>query len=98
MEKFVILDESYLDEMAALYKAAFNGEPWNDNWSDENQLLEYVKEKAIGFHAINFGLFVDDRLVAISLGQIVCWRHDSRRIYRRRKEDYHCSYLQKLWK
>ena len=84
--------------MAALYKSAFNGEPWNDDWSDEKQLLEYVKEKAGSFHAINFGLFVDDRLVAISLGQIVCWRHDSRRIYRRRKEDYHCSYLQKLWK
>ena len=73
MEKFVILDNSYLNEMAALYKAAFSGEPWNDNWSDENQLLEYVKEKAGGFHAINYGLLMDDELVAISLGQITHW-------------------------
>ena len=73
MEKFVILDDSYLNEMAALYKAAFSGEPWNDNWSDENQLLEYVKEKAGGFHALNYGLLVDDELVAVSLGQITHW-------------------------
>ena len=76
MEKFVVLDDSYMNEMAALYKSTFNGEPWNDDWSDENQLLEYVKEKAGGFHAINYGLLVDEKLVAISLGQITHWWED----------------------
>ena len=32
-EEFIILDESYLDEMAELYKNAFAGKPWNDDWS-----------------------------------------------------------------
>ena len=73
MEEFVILDQSYLQEMAQLYKAAFYGEPWNDDWSDEAQLMEYVKEKSGGYHAINYGLLADGKLVAISLGQITHW-------------------------
>lgn len=73
MEEFVILDQSYLQEMAQLYKSAFYGEPWNDDWSDEEQLMEYVKEKSGGYHAINYGLLADGKLVAVSLGQITHW-------------------------
>ena len=73
MEEFIILDQSYLPEMVKLYKSAFYGEPWNDDWSDEEQLTEYIKEKSGGFHAINYGLLIDGALVAISLGQITHW-------------------------
>ena len=73
MEEFVILDRSYLEEMASLYKSAFFGEPWNDDWSDEEQLMEYIKEKSGGFRAINYGLRLDGKLVALSLGQITHW-------------------------
>lgn len=73
MEEFVLLNQSDLPEMAELYKSAFYGEPWNDDWSDEKQLMEYVKEKSGGYHAINYGLRIDGRLVAISLGQITHW-------------------------
>lgn len=73
VEEFVILDQSYLGEMASLYKSAFFGEPWNDDWSDEEQLAEYIKEKSGGFHAINYGLRIDGKLVAISMGQITHW-------------------------
>ncbi|MCR5002274.1 MAG: GNAT family N-acetyltransferase [Lachnospiraceae bacterium] len=59
--------------MVQLYKSAFYGEPWNDDWSDEEQLTEYVKEKSGGYHAINYGLIIDGRLAAISLGQITHW-------------------------
>jgi aminoglycoside 6'-N-acetyltransferase I len=40
---------------------------------DEEQLTEYVKEKSGGFHAINYGLLIDGKLVAISMGQITHW-------------------------
>ena len=43
-EEFIILDESYLNEMAELYKTAFAGEPWNDDWSDREQLYSYIRE------------------------------------------------------
>ena len=73
MEEFKIINHTYIQEMARLYKSAFYGEPWNDDWSDEEQLTEYVKEKSGGFHAINYGLFIDGKLVALSMGQITHW-------------------------
>ena len=73
MEEFIVMNQSYLQEIANLFKSAFAGEPWNDDWSDEEQLIEYIKEKSGGFHAINYGLLLDGKLVAISLGQIDHW-------------------------
>lgn len=73
MEEFVLLNQSDLSDMAELYKSAFYGEPWNDDWSDEKQLMEYIKEKSGGYHAINYGLRIDGKLAAISLGQITHW-------------------------
>ncbi|MCR4652681.1 MAG: GNAT family N-acetyltransferase [Eubacterium sp.] len=72
-EKFLVLDHTYLAEMADLYKSAFYGKPWNDDWSDREQLMEYVREKSGGLHALNYGLIIDRKLVAISLGQITHW-------------------------
>ena len=34
MEEFIVLDSTYLDQMASLYQKAFSGDPWNDDWSD----------------------------------------------------------------
>ena len=73
MEEFIVLDDTYLNQMALLYKNAFRGEPWNDDWSDEAQLSEYIKEISKNFHALNFGLLVDGKLVAMSVGMIRHW-------------------------
>ena len=72
-EEFIILDESYLDEMAELYKNAFAGEPWNDDWSNREQLYEYIKEISGAYNCLNFGLKMDGKLVAMSLGMIRHW-------------------------
>ena len=73
MEQFIQLDESRLSEAAQLYKDAFAGEPWNDDWSDQKQLTEYIKEVSGHYNALNYGLLIDGKLVAISLGQIRHW-------------------------
>jgi aminoglycoside 6'-N-acetyltransferase I len=73
MEEFILLDETYLPQMAELYKNAFNGEPWNDDWSDPVQLNEYIKEISGGYNALNYGLVIDGRLAAMSLGMIRHW-------------------------
>ena len=72
-EEFIVLDESYIDDMAKLYKASFAGEPWNDDWSNEEQLYEYVKEISSAYNRLNYGLKVDNKLVAMSLGMIRHW-------------------------
>jgi aminoglycoside 6'-N-acetyltransferase I len=72
-EKFIVLDETYLPQMAELYKVAFGCEPWNDDWSDENQLKEYVKEISCSFNSLNYGLLINGRLSAVSIGMIRHW-------------------------
>ena len=73
MEEFIVLDDTYLNQMALLYKNAFRGEPWNDDWSDEAQLSEYIKEISKNFKALNFGLLIDGELAAMSVGMIRHW-------------------------
>ena len=73
MEEFIRLDESYLPKMAELFKSAFRGEPWNDDWSDPVQLNEYIKEISGGYNALNYGLIIDGRLAAMSIGMIRHW-------------------------
>ena len=59
MEQLILLDASYLPQMAELYKISFAGEPWNDDWSDTEQLMEYMKEISGSYNALNFGLLQD---------------------------------------
>ncbi|MBO6219065.1 MAG: hypothetical protein J6N81_05770 [Treponema sp.] len=68
-EEFIILDESCLLQAAQLFKSAFAGEPWHDDWSSQEMLLEYIKEVSGGYNALNFGLLVDGKLAAISLAE-----------------------------
>jgi aminoglycoside 6'-N-acetyltransferase I len=73
MEEFKLLDESYLNEMAKLYQSAFINEPWNDNWSDEEQLNLYIKDLACNSNSLNYGLLIDGKLEAVSIGMIKHW-------------------------
>lgn len=72
-EELIKLDESYLPLIVELYKKAFMGEPWNDNWSDRNQLEEYIRDVACYFNGINYGLLIDGKLAAVSLGSVRHW-------------------------
>ncbi len=67
------LDESYLPQMAELYGKAFSGEPWNDDWRDTKQLSEYMKDISKAYNALNYGLVVDGKLIAMSVGKINHW-------------------------
>ena len=70
---FIKIDQSYLCQMKELYKSAFKGEPWNDDWSDEKQLDLYMREVCGGFNALNFGLVEDGNLLALSAGRVSHW-------------------------
>lgn len=59
--------------MAELYRLSFGGEPWNDDWSDDLQLMEYIREISGAFHSLNYGLIIDGKLIAISIGMIRHW-------------------------
>ncbi|MBE5895499.1 MAG: GNAT family N-acetyltransferase [Lachnospiraceae bacterium] len=59
--------------MADLYREAFSGPPWNDDWSDSVQLTEYMKDITRAYRALNYGLLVDGKLVCMSVGRINHW-------------------------
>ena len=78
MEKFIKLDAGRLPEMAELYKTAFRGEPWNDDWSDEDQLYAYITDLTGQSYSLTFGYFdgdqlIDGKLAAMSVGMIRHW-------------------------
>ncbi len=72
-EEFITLKETDLTDMVQLYREAFTGPPWNDDWSDGERLKVYMKEISGGYNSLNFGLRIDDRLVAMSVGMIRHW-------------------------
>ena len=72
-EKFIELDESYFEEVAELFRSAFAGEPWNDDWSDRVQLMKYVREISSSYNKLNYGLIINGRLAAVSLGMLRHW-------------------------
>ncbi len=56
-----------------LFASVFTNEPWNDDWSDENQLNEYLKDVMSGRNPLNLGLYDGTELVGISFGHIKHW-------------------------
>ena len=71
--ELIMLDGSYLPAIAELYKDAFNGDPWNDDWSDSSQLKEYIKDVSNNFEGLNYGLLSDGKLIAAALGSVRHW-------------------------
>ena len=67
------LNESHMPQMLELFKEAFSGEPWKEDWSDEKQLNEYMKDISMAYHALNYGLLLDGKLVCMSVGKMNHW-------------------------
>ncbi|MBE6753891.1 MAG: GNAT family N-acetyltransferase [Ruminococcaceae bacterium] len=56
-----------------LFCSVFTREPWNDDWSDEQQLDSYIID-LIGCHnSLTYGMYEDGQLVGLSMGLIKHW-------------------------
>ncbi len=71
--ELIELTSTDLPKIAEIFRAAFAGDPWNDDWSDTEQLYEYIREISGGYNALNYGLLVDGELVAVALGMARHW-------------------------
>ncbi|HEM3471405.1 TPA: GNAT family N-acetyltransferase [Streptococcus suis] len=56
-----------------LFLSVFSQEPWNDDWSDEEQLDRYLGDLLSHPGALCFGLLDQGSLIALSLGHIRYW-------------------------
>ncbi len=72
MYELRLLQEEHLELMKEFFKDIFTREPWNEDWSDEEQLTAYIRDIACCFNSISYGYFENETLVALSIG---CKRH-----------------------
>ena len=72
-ERFVELGEKDIPIMAEVFRSAFGHKPWNEDWSNEAQLTAYLGETVCAANSLCYGLFVNDRLTAISVGIKRSW-------------------------
>ncbi|MCK4075516.1 GNAT family N-acetyltransferase [Streptococcus suis] len=62
-----------IEMVKQLFLSVFSQEPWNDDWSDEEQLDRYLGDLLSHPRALCFGLIDQDKLIALSLGHIRYW-------------------------
>ncbi|NQN54176.1 GNAT family N-acetyltransferase [Streptococcus suis] len=62
-----------MEMVKQLFLSVFSQEPWNDDWSDEEQLNRYLGDLLSHPRALCFGLIDQDMLIALSLGHIRYW-------------------------
>ena len=62
-----------LMEIKNLFRSVFSGPPWNEDWSDDQQLDEYLKDLIEVRGSLLFGLYEEEELIGISIGKIKHW-------------------------
>ncbi|HFI0120921.1 TPA: GNAT family N-acetyltransferase [Streptococcus suis] len=70
LKELIVADMEMVKE---LFLSVFSQEPWNDDWSDEEQLDRYLGDLLSHPRALCFGLIDQDMLIALSLGHIRYW-------------------------
>lgn len=67
------LDASDFDHIKMLFRTVFTAPPWNEDWSDEDQLNEYLRDLMGQRTPLSLGLFENGTLIGLSLGYIKHW-------------------------
>lgn len=62
-----------INEIKQLFYDIFTREPWNDDWSNENQLHEYISDLIGNRNSLSFGLYEGNELIGLSLGSVIHW-------------------------
>ena len=73
MYRFERLDTKDKEAIKELFLSVFTIEPWNDDWSDANQLDAYIDDLIGQSNSLTYGLFEDNRMIALSMGRIKHW-------------------------
>lgn len=74
-EKYCLkrLDENSAAFIKELFTDVFTKEPWNDDWSDENQLKLYIHDLIGQNNSLTYGLYDGEELIGVSMGHIKHW-------------------------
>ncbi len=61
------------EEIKALFLSVFTAEPWNDDWSDQEQLDAYIRDLTGQGNSLAYGLYESGNLIGVSMGNIKHW-------------------------
>ena len=67
------LNINQIDAIKSFFKEVFTNEPWNDDWSDEEQLHQYMLDLIGNRNSLSIGLYDNEEFVGLSLGSIMHW-------------------------
>ena len=56
-----------------VFVGVFTKEPWNDDWSDKEQLDMYINDLVGQGYSLTYGLFDGDEMIGLSMGYIKHW-------------------------
>ncbi|MBP5451219.1 MAG: GNAT family N-acetyltransferase [Treponema sp.] len=73
MFKLKRLSREDKESITNVFTSVFTKEPWNDDWSDKNQLDMYINDLIGQGYSLTYGLFDDDELIGIAMGYIKHW-------------------------
>ncbi len=72
----LVIKELKTDDIEAIksfYADVFTNEPWNDDWSDEEQLHKYIIDLSGNANSLTLALFLDSEMVGLCMGHIRHW-------------------------
>jgi len=67
------LSSADAESIENLFLSVFTRDPWNDDWSDRDQLHSYMSDISGNHNSLSLGLFENEELVGISLGSVIHW-------------------------
>ena len=70
LKRLTIKDKEIITDV---FISVFTKEPWNDDWSDTNQLDMYINDLVGQGYSLTYGLFDDAELIGIALGYVKHW-------------------------
>lgn len=61
------------NEIKNFFKEVFTKEPWNDDWSNEEQLENYIVDLIGNNNSLTLAYFDGDKIAALAMGHIRHW-------------------------
>ena len=62
-----------IETIKSFFADVFMKEPWNDDWSDKEQLHAYIVDLIGNPNSLTLGLFEEGQMVGLSMGSIMHW-------------------------
>lgn len=62
-----------IEEIKTFFVEVFTKEPWNEDWSNEEQLHAYITDLIGNRNSIALGLFENKDMVGLTMGKTIHW-------------------------